>query len=147
VFFLIPSARDTTVKTVAHLNFRGQARQALAFYQTVFGGELTLVTYEQAKSAEQAADGQDIMWGQVMSADGFHVMAYDVQTTKKWHPGENAFYIAVRGKSVDEVTAYWDQLKENAEIQHPLQPAAWGPAYGMLKDKFDVTWILDVAAE
>jgi PhnB protein len=28
----------------------------------------------------------------------------------------------------------------------PLAKSGWAPIYGMLKDKFGVTWVLDVAA-
>ena len=34
-----------TVTTTAHANFRGQARGALTFYRSVFGGDLSLATY------------------------------------------------------------------------------------------------------
>jgi PhnB protein len=135
-----------SVQTVAHLNFSGQAREALTFYQAVFGGEVMMMTYQQAGKVDSREGADRIMWGQVESKSGFHVMAYDVQAAKPWGAGENAFYVAVRGNSVDEITGFWDKLKDGAEIQHALQPAAWGPAYGMLKDKFGITWIMDVAA-
>jgi uncharacterized glyoxalase superfamily protein PhnB len=38
--------------TTAHANFRGQARDALTYYQSVFGGELALATYADIHSAE-----------------------------------------------------------------------------------------------
>lgn len=33
-----------TIQTTTHLNFRGDARQALEFYRSVFGGHLVLTT-------------------------------------------------------------------------------------------------------
>jgi PhnB protein len=41
-----------TVTTTAHVNFRGQAREALSFYQSVFGGDLSLATYADIHSVE-----------------------------------------------------------------------------------------------
>lgn len=37
-----------SVRAVTHLNFRGDARAALDFYRSVFGGDLTVITYEDA---------------------------------------------------------------------------------------------------
>ena len=64
-------------------------------------------------------------------------MAYD--------PGEKPVFVWVRGDSAAEITAYWNGLKEDATIVQPLGPAGWSPLYGMLKDRFGVTWVLDIA--
>ena len=67
-----------SVTTTTHLNFRGRALEALEFYQSVFGGDLVAVTYSQAHAAQRPEEADQIMWGEVRSEDGFHVMAYDV---------------------------------------------------------------------
>lgn len=41
-----------TIKTTTHLNFRGQARDALAFYHSVFGGQQMLITYKDANAVQ-----------------------------------------------------------------------------------------------
>jgi PhnB protein len=134
-----------TIKTTTHLNFRGQARKALEFYQSVFGGEIMLATYGQAGTAETPAQEDLITWGQVVSADGFHIMAYDVQPTLGYDPGENPVFVSVRGDNADEITAYWGKLAQGATVIQPIGPSGWSPLYGMLKDCFGVTWVLDVA--
>lgn len=80
-----------SVIATAHLNFQGQARQALNFYQSVFGGQAMLVTYQQAASAHHPADAHHIAYGQVESDNGFRIMAYDVAVGTPWQPGENAY--------------------------------------------------------
>lgn len=136
-----------TVSTVAHINFRGIAYQALTFYQAVFGGRLDIVTYKDAGNVRHSDDANRVMWGQLQSLQGFHVMAYDVPAATAWMPGENAFYVSVRSDSEQEVTDYWDKLSEGATVMQPLTPAQWSPLYGMLKDQFGVIWILDVAQQ
>ena len=135
-----------SVKTVTHLNFAGQARAALAFYHSVFGGEISLVSYQSAGAEASVAEPEHIMWGQVASNNGFTIMAYDVQRAKPLNPGENAFYVVLRGDTVAEITALWQKLVVGAHILVPLQPSAWGPAYGMVTDPFGITWVMDVAA-
>lgn len=135
-----------SIQTITHLNFRGQARAALSFYQAVFGGEATLVTYQDAGNVKDPADADHVMWGQVAADSGFRVMAYDVPAAMPWHPGENAFFVSVRSDTADELRALWDKLADGAQVVHALAPAPWTPLYGMLKDRFGVTWLLDVAA-
>ncbi|MCF6468355.1 VOC family protein [Nonomuraea sp. MG754425] len=133
------------VKSVAHLNFRGDARAALEFYRSVFGGDLAVVTYRDAGHAPDPAEADQVMWGQVSAGNGFHVMAYDVPARLPWDRGENAFFLSVRGESAQEITGYWEKLSAEAKIVQPLGPAQWAPLYGMLEDRFGVVWVLDVA--
>lgn len=135
-----------SVQVTTHLNFQGQARAALAFYQSVFGGQLTQVSYAQLGRAVDPADAERIVWGQVVAPNGFRIMAFDVATGTPWQQGENAFFVSLRGSTEDEIQALWQGLAQDASIVHALAPAQWSPLYGMLKDRFGVVWVLDVAA-
>jgi PhnB protein len=73
-------------------------------------------------------------------------MAYDVQPSKGYNPGENAFYITLQGDDPDEIKAQWDGLADGATILIPLAPAPFAPLYGMLADHYGVTWIVGVEA-
>ncbi|MDH2329158.1 VOC family protein [Cereibacter sp. SYSU M97828] len=133
-----------TLAVTTHLNFAGQAREALIFYAQVFGGEPIIMTYGAMGQPELASSPDDVIWGQVASDDGFRIMAYDVQADREHDAGTNAFYVSVRGTSVEEVQARWNALADGATIRQPIGPAPWSSAYGMLTDRFGVTWILDV---
>lgn len=134
-----------SVSTTTHLNFRGNARDALTFYRSVFGGDLVAVTYEDAHAVQDPADADRIMWGQVVGDDGFAVMAYDVPSRMTWHPGENAVFVSVRGDDQDQLRRYWDALADGATVVQPLARSGWSPLYGMLTDRFGITWVLDIA--
>lgn len=134
-----------SVSTVTHVNLRGDARAALEHYRSVFGGRLTIVTY--AGAAPDPAEADLVMWGQVVTDDGFHVMAYDVPASLPWEQGQNAYFVSVRGASADEITARWERLSAGATVIVPLAPAGWSPLYGMLRDPFGVVWVLDVAVD
>jgi PhnB protein len=141
-----PKEFEMSIHAVTHINLRGQARQALEFYQSVFGGHIAVVTYQDAGNVQNPPDADHVMWGQVVSDEGFRVMAYDVPAGMPWNPGEIPFFVSVRGEDADEITGYWNKLRVGATIVQPLAPAAWAPLYGMLKDPFGVTWVLDVVA-
>jgi PhnB protein len=74
-------------------------------------------------------------------------MAYDVPSSIAHDPGKNAFFVSVRGETVEEVTGYWEKLTADATVVVPLGPVGWAPVYGMLQDRFGVVWVLDVVSE
>lgn len=62
--------------------------------------------------------------------------------------GTTSFFVSVRGSEEDDVTAPWEKLSDGANVLFPLGPAPWGaPVYGMLVDRFGITWVLDIAAD
>jgi PhnB protein len=74
-------------------------------------------------------------------------MAYDVPSRTPWNQGENAFFVSLRGEAAEDVTAYWKKLSDGGTVLQPLGPAQWAPLYGMLRDRFGVTWVVDVVGE
>ncbi|WP_067697981.1 VOC family protein [Nocardia jejuensis] len=147
-----------SISTVTHLNFTGEARAALAFYQQVFGGELSLATYGDFGLPKELPDADRVVFGRVVADNGFEIMAYDVPT----HPDavaaapfstrrengttltDSPFFVSVRGTTPEEVEALWAKLADDATIVENFGPAQWTPGFGMLTDRFGVTWILDV---
>jgi PhnB protein len=55
-------------------------------------------------------------------------------------------FVSVRGASLDEIKRYWDGLAAGATVVEPLAASAWSAGFGMLTDRFGVTWVLDVQA-
>lgn len=129
-----------------HLNFRAQAREALAFYQSVFGGEMMAVTYGEADAARTEDDKPLVVFGQVVAPNGLRVMAYDVPTSLSWDRGDRSFFVSLQSGDAEEITALWSRLRDGASIEQDLGPSAWAPLYGMLTDKFGVTWAVSVSA-
>jgi PhnB protein len=136
-----------SVSTAPHLNFRGDARQALEFYQKASGGDLAVITYRDMGDVENPDEADQVVWGQVRGANGFHVMAYDVPSARPFSRGDDPFFVSLRGDSADEITALWEKLADDATVIVPLAASPWAPLYGMLKDRFGITWVLDIAAE
>jgi PhnB protein len=133
-----------TITTTAHLNFRGNAREALGFYGSVFGGQPVIVTHAQAYGTTDPAETELVSWGQVESPAGFRVMAFDVPAAREYEPGIIPFFVSIRGTDADEISAYWSKLIEGGIVVAPLAASAWSPLYGMVEDRFGVTWVIDV---
>jgi len=149
-----------SITVTTHLNFHaGEARAALDFYADAFGGEVTAATYADFGMPPELPDAQRIVFGQVVSPEGFRVMAYDVPGTGDQGAAQSAstrrengmtitdqpFFVSVRAGSLDELAGYWERLAEGATVVEPLAASAWSAGFGMLTDRFGVTWVLDVA--
>ncbi|GLK16113.1 VOC family protein [Herbiconiux flava] len=133
------------IATTPHLNFRGDARAALEFYHSVFGGQLVAVSYADAHAVTEPAEASQLLWGQVESPDGFRVMAYDVPSHTEYAPGVIPLFVSIRSSDAAEIERYWSALAASSTVLVPLAPAAWAPLYGMATDPFGVTWVFDVA--
>lgn len=148
-----------SIITTTHLNFRGTARQALEFYRSVFGGEVSIATYGDFGMRAGVPGADKVVFGRLETADGLRLMAYDipgaveaeVAVTAGSTRRENGvtitdrpFFQSLQASSLDELSAIWAALAEDAEIVEPLAASAWSAGFGMLTDRFGVTWVLDV---
>ena len=137
-----------SITTTTHLNFRGEARAALDFYRTVFGGAVTAFTYRDAHNVQDPSEADQLMWAELRGENGIHLMAYDVPARMPYDRGVNSMFISVRGTDDGEIRSYWKSLVQEATIVADLAPAPWGaPLYGMLEDRFGVFWVFDVVAD
>lgn len=127
-----------------YLNFNGNARQAMAFYQTVFGGEVTSMTFADGGMPHEPAEKDRIMHAQLISPGGYWLMASDTPPGMPFTPG-NAMTVSLSGDAEDELRGYWSKLSDGATIAMPLEKAPWGDSFGMLTDKFGTPWMVNIA--
>ncbi|WP_405374527.1 MULTISPECIES: VOC family protein [unclassified Microbacterium] len=149
-----------TITTTTHLNFAGTARAALEFYSSVFDADVAVTTYGDVGMPRELPGADGVVFGLVSSADGFRLMAYDVPgqsadsttiagTTRRENGmtiTDRPFFVSLQGDSLDEVSVRWNALADGATIVEPLAASAWSAGFGMLTDRFGVTWVIDVRA-
>lgn len=131
-----------------YLNFRGQAREAMEFYRSVFGGELTLSTFADFSMPGIGDDEKDsVMHSQLDTSAGYTLMGSDVPSHMEWRQGENAFSVSLSGDadSADELRGYFEKLAEGGVVAQPLEQAPWGDSFGMVIDRFGVSWLVNIA--
>ncbi|MBY4213546.1 VOC family protein [Rhodococcus fascians] len=149
-----------TIQTTTHLNFRGDARQALEFYQSVFGGHSVINTYAEFGMPAELPGSDKVVFGLVVAENGFRIMGYDIP----WQTGgtivgggatrrengttitDQALFVSIGSDTLDELTGYWDALAVDAAVVEPLAASAWSAGFGMLTDRFGVTWSFSVTA-
>jgi len=127
-----------------YISFRDNARQAMEFYQDVFGGELNLSTFGDFGASQDPAESGKIMHGQLDSANGLTLMGADTPTGMEFSPGGNVS-VSLSGDDEAELRGYWDKLADGATITMPIDKAPWGDTFGMLVDKFGISWLVNIA--
>ncbi|MDA0175573.1 VOC family protein, partial [Solirubrobacter taibaiensis] len=48
--------------------------------------------------------------------------------------------IAIQISNAEKAKEVFDKLQEGGEVIMPLQETFWSPAYGQVKDKFNIEW-------
>ena len=128
-----------------YLSFGGNAREAMEFYQSVFGGDLDVSTFgdNQMPGLPEEAAGQ-VMHSQLTTTAGFTVMGSDTPPGMEL-PSSGNGTISLSGDEADELRGYWDALGEGGRIDMPLEKAPWGDYFGQLTDRFGISWMVNIA--
>jgi PhnB protein len=126
-----------------YLGFRDTAKDAMEFYHSVFGGELTMSRYADFGMNDDPSEADKIMHAQLVSPGGLIFMAADTPNSMPFTPGDN-YSVSLSGQNVDELTGYWNKLSEGATIFAPLEEAPWGDSFGQLRDRFGVSWMVNI---
>jgi PhnB protein len=66
-----------TVRLNPYLSFRDDAREAMAFYHSIFGGELTVSTFGEFNATEDPSEQDNVMHSQLETPDGLVLMGAD----------------------------------------------------------------------
>ena len=134
-----------SIHTTTHLNFHGEARAALAFYQSVFGGDLTVSTFGEFPDMGVPDDELGhVMHGQLTTPGGLTIMAADTPSHMGYEaPSGAAITISLSGDDDAELDRYWAGLSADGTVVLPFEVAPWGDRFGMLKDRFGVDWMLN----
>ncbi|MCU1638940.1 MAG: 3-demethylubiquinone-9 3-methyltransferase [Microbacteriaceae bacterium] len=127
-----------------YLAFRENARDAMTFYASVFGGELTLSTFRDFHASEDPAELDKIMHGELKTQNGLTIMGADTPKEMEYKPGTN-YSVSLSGEDEAELRGYWDKLAQGGTVTLPLEQAPWGDYFGMCADKFGVVWMVNIA--
>ncbi len=126
-----------------YLNFAKESRQAMEFYKSALGGDLTISTFGDAGMEHDPAEAGKIMHAQLTTSSGFTLMASDVPASMGAPHGNGG--VSLSGDNDAELSGYWTKLSDGASITVPLATAPWGDKFGMLTDKFGVRWMVNIA--
>jgi PhnB protein len=126
----------------AYLFFKGDCREAMEFYKSVFGGE---VEYNEA-DPEQMGDIPNKEWfkGKIMHASlkgPVNMMASDSSMASD---KSAKIELSLGGTDEKEMRQIFDKLAEGGKVKMPLKKQFWGDIYGQLTDKYNIDWMMNI---
>lgn len=133
-----------SVQLNPYLSFRDNAREAMEFYQAVFGGNLTVSTFKEFHASTDPAEDDLVMHAQLEGDHGVVFMASDTPQRMEWKPGSN-FSMSLSGDDEAVLGGWFDRLADGGTVTMPLNDAPWGDKFGMCVDRFGVNWLVNVS--
>ena len=128
-----------------YIGFKDEARQAMEFYHSVFGGKLDLNTFGESGMPHDPSEADGIMHAMLEADNGMTFMASDTPIGMQRSEG-SSISISLSGDNEEELRGYWDKLSEGGVVAVPLEKAPWGDSFGMFTDKFGINWMVDIGA-
>jgi PhnB protein len=135
-----------TVRLNPYLNFRDNAREAMTFYESVFGGELTVSTFADFQASDDPAEQDKVMHSQLETPDGLVLMAADTPAGMEYRP-QAGVSVSVSGGDEPRLRGYWERLSEGGTVTMPFEKAPWGATFGMCVDRFGTSWMVNAGGE
>lgn len=136
-----------------YISFDGDAREAMEFYKSVFGGTLAVNTFgefdegsegKQLDPQHRADEVPDkIMHAMLETTSGFTLMASDTPPGMKLEPGNN-ISVSLSGEDDAELRGYWEKLSASGSVTMPLEKQMWGDVFGMCVDRFGIAWMVNI---
>lgn len=121
-----------------YVSFPGTAREALGFYAEVFGGELTLFTYEQFSRSDGPPGA--IAHGELKGAVA--LAGADAAADEKTVRCEGLM-LSLLGTAEPVVLHEWfDKLADGGRVVDPLAPRPWGATDGQVIDRHGLHWLI-----
>ncbi len=130
-----------------YINFNGNAEEAFTFYQSVFGGEITVIArFKDIASPEFSVPENEAnkVLRIVLPIGKNTLIANDVpEIMGKVNENENRSKISIDAESREEADRLFHGLSEGGSIEMPMNSSPWGSYFGMFRDKFGIEWTVE----
>lgn len=127
-----------------YLSFNDNARQAMEFYHSVFGGTLKMSTFKEYHASQDPSEDDKIMHSELEGENGIYFMGSDTPSRMGKHQPGTTMSMSLSGENEAELRGYFEKLAVGGTISVPLEKAPWGDTFGMVKDKFGFEWLVNV---
>jgi PhnB protein len=130
----------------SYLCFNGRCEEAIEFYRKALGAEvLMLMRFKDAPEPAMCTPGSE---NKVMHASfrigETHVMASDGRCTGQLNFAGISLSLTVSDEA--DADRFFSALADGGQVQMPLAKTFFSPKFGMLADRFGVSWMVYVSS-
>jgi PhnB protein len=138
-----------------YLAFNGNTREVFRFYEQALGAKIqTMMSYaDMPKMPEAAAPaegcegggmpmGDGIMHACLVLPGGAMLMAGDAPPGRPYD-GIKGAMLALQYDTIDQAQTAFHALSQGGQVTMPLGPTFWSKTFGMVTDKFGVSWAVN----
>jgi PhnB protein len=133
-----------SVQLNPYLSFRDNAREAMEFYRSVFGGELRVNTFKEYNASSGPSEDDLVMHAQLEGEHGVVFMGSDTPQRMEYKPGSN-FSMSLSGDDDAVLRGWFQKLADGGTVTMPLEKAMWGDTFGMVVDRYGVNWLVNIS--
>ncbi|MDW7661773.1 MAG: VOC family protein [Bacillota bacterium] len=131
------------MKAIPYISFNGNCEEAVNFYQSVLGGKISSIKYNELPKEEGmpvSETWQDkIMHAALTFDDGNVIYFGDSWETDPVRIGSNStIHLVVENEK--DVYEFVEKLSVDGEITMPADKTFWNSVYGSLVDKYGISW-------
>jgi PhnB protein len=138
--FTHTSAGEQNMQITPYVIFDGQCREAFTTYEKCLGGTVHLMTYGDAPPTGGPSQPPDWIMHAHLEAQGAVLMGSD-------GPGgdgpRNSVWVSLTVDAVDEAERIFHALAEGGAVVMPIGETFWALRFGMLTDRFGVSWMVN----
>ena len=136
---------DEMTTLTPYLLFDGNCHQAMEFYKSCFGGELTVTKVMDSPAKDQMPPVQlNKTLNARLRSGNLEISASDWLRLDRTRIRGNTVCLLLSSGTFEELKALFEKLSEEAEVTDPLKEMFFG-LYGALNDKFGVRWMFTAA--
>lgn len=133
-----------------YLNLDGTTKEAVFFYEKALGGKVMSIHTFGDMPADPNYPLPDDMKNRVMHAHlkvgDADIMFSDTYPGMNYQPGDTVT-IALYPTEETRAREIFAALEDGGQVVVPLQKTDWSPLYGRIKDKFGVTFQVNVLVD
>ncbi len=127
----------------AYIGFNGKCREAMNFYKDCLGGELIFNVVGESPMASQFPENmKDKILHSSLTKGALLLMSTDCTSSEGYTKGNNVA-LSLNCSSEDEIKTFFSKLSEGGKVIDALKAQFWGAVFGVLTDKFGITWMLN----
>jgi len=132
-----------TVKLNSFLMMNGNAREAIEFYKEVLDANLLFCqTFGDAPEDPKSPlpeNMKDLVAHSILKIGETNIMVADMFLDMPYRNGNNV-NICISTNEIEKTNKFYELLRQKGKVVMPLQQVHFSPAYGIVTDKFGVTF-------